>query len=141
MRLCINCGGIHREGEDCPRLVPPLKDSGQREEMPTGSRRDSRKGKGRYDLLPPRALRRLARHFEAGAEKYGDRNWEKGQPLSRFLDSALRHSFNFLEGQRDEDHLAAAVWNLFCLLDTEERIRAGLLPKELDDLPSAERSS
>ena len=35
-------------------------------------------GKGRCDLLPPNALLRLARHFENGSKKYGDRNWEKG---------------------------------------------------------------
>jgi hypothetical protein len=118
-----------------PDYVPVLKDSGQRQEFKTGSQRDVRDGKGRYDLLPTRALRRLARHFEAGSKKYGDRNWEKGQPLSRLLDSGLRHAFNHLEGKTDEDHLIAAVWNLLCAADTEERIKEGLLPAELNDLP------
>lgn len=114
-----------------------IKDSGKRENFETGSRRDTREGKGRYDLLPCRGMRRLAKHFENGGKKYGDRNWEKGQPLSRYLDSALRHTFAYLEGKRDEDHAAAAAWNLMCFLDTEERIREGKLPKELDDLPEA----
>ena len=70
----------------------PIKDSGVRQDFETGSRRDTRDGKGRYDLLPMRAIQRLARHFEGGAKKYGDRNWEKGQPISRYLDSALRHA-------------------------------------------------
>lgn len=60
-----------------------VKDSGKRQEFQTGSIRDTREGKGRYDLLPPHAIFRLAKHFENGAKKYGDRNWEKGQPLSR----------------------------------------------------------
>ena len=115
--------------------VKPLPDSGTREEMATGSRRDTRQGKGRFDLLPARALARLARHFEAGALKYGDRNWEKGQPLSRMMDSALRHSFKCLKGEQDEDHLIAAAWNLLCCADTQERIAEGLLPAELNDLP------
>ncbi len=115
--------------------TPTVKDSGVRESFPTGSVRDTRAGKGRYDLLPTRALRRVARHFEAGAIKYGDRNWEKGQPISRYLDSALRHTFNHLEGQRDEDHLAAAAWNILAAIETEERGRIGLLPVELDDTP------
>ncbi|HUS51203.1 MAG TPA: dATP/dGTP diphosphohydrolase domain-containing protein, partial [Candidatus Paceibacterota bacterium] len=68
-----------------------VKDSGKRQDFDTGSRRDTRDGKGRYDLLPVRAIKRLAKHYENGAKKYGDRNWEKGQPLSRYLDSALRH--------------------------------------------------
>ncbi|SRR6266545_4544726 len=112
-----------------------IKDSGQREDFSTGSRRDIRDGKGRFDLLPCRAIRRLVRHYEAGAKKYGDRKWEKGQPLSRYVDSALRHAFAYLEGQRDEDHLIAAAWNLLCLADSEERIKEGLLPESLADIP------
>lgn len=116
-------------------LVPTIKDSGVRENFDTGSRRDSRSGKGRYDLLPCRALRALSKHFEGGAIKYDARNWEKGQPLSRYVDSALRHLFNHLEGMRDEDHAAAAAWNVMAMMDTKARIDEGLLPKELDDLP------
>ncbi len=116
--------------------TPIIKDSGKREEMPTGSRRDTREGKGRFDLLPARAIARLARHFEGGALKYGDRNWEKGQTLSRYFDSALRHAFLHLRGERDEDHLIAACWNLLCAVDTEERIKECLLPVCLDDLPA-----
>lgn len=110
------------------------KDSGQRQEFATGSRRDSREGKGRYDLLPVHAVARLAQLFERGAVKYGDRNWEKGQPLSRYLDSALRHAFQALDGREDEDHLAGAVWNLMAAIETQHRVRAGELPAELDDL-------
>lgn len=116
-------------------MIPPPKDSGIRENFSTGSRRDTRKGKGRYDLLPTRALELLAIHFENGSVKYGDRNWEKGQPLSRYLDSALRHLFKHLQGLRDEPHAVAAAWNLLCLIDTERRIQDGLLPRHLNDLP------
>jgi hypothetical protein len=81
------------------------------------------------------AMARLARHYENGARKYGDRNWEKGQPLGSYLDSALRHINVFLAGGRDEDHLSAAAWNLFSVIHTQEMIERGLLPKGLDDLP------
>lgn len=111
-----------------------VQDSGVREEMDSGSQRDTRKGKGRYDLLPTRAIRRLAQHFENGATKYGDRNWEKGQPTSRYLDSAMRHLFAVLEGKTDEDHAAAVMWNIACLIETQERIAGGLLDGYLDDL-------
>ena len=109
-------------------------DSGEREEFPTGSRRDTRAGKGRFDLLPAYALKRLAQLYERGASKYGDANWLKGQPLSRYLDSALRHLFAHLEGKRDEDHLAAVAWNVLGYIETEERIRAGRLPADLADI-------
>jgi hypothetical protein len=124
---------------DFQHVVPnhkPIKDSGKHQSFDTGSKRDSRDGKGRFDLLPMRALQRLARHFEGGAKKYGDRNWEKGQPISRYMDSAIRHACKYIQGERDEDHLIAAAWNIMCAADTEERIAAGLLPKELNDMPT-----
>lgn len=113
-----------------------IQDSGVRQQFPTGSQRDTREGKGRYDLLPAKAIRRIALHYEGGAKKYDDRNWEKGQPLSRYIDSALRHVFSYLDNKLDEDHLAAAAWNLLCCIETEDRIRAGILPQELADLPN-----
>jgi hypothetical protein len=112
-----------------------VKDSGKRQEFQTGAVRDLQSGKGRYDLLPTRAIRRLAEHYENGAVKYGDNNWLKGMPLKRMMDSAIRHIFKALEGQTDEDHLTAAAWNILGVIELQERIEAGLLPKELDDLP------
>ena len=112
-----------------------IKDSGDRTLYDTGARRDLRSGKGRYDLLPVLATMRLAKHFEGGAIKYGIRNWEKGIPLSSYMDSAMRHLYKYLVGMRDEDHLVACVWNLMCLMDTETSILVGTLPKELNDLP------
>lgn len=83
-------------------------------------------------------MQRDAQHMENGAVKYGDRNWEKGQPLSRYLDSAMRHIQKYLMGHREEDHMAAARWNIGALMHTEEMIRRGLLPAELNDLPDWE---
>lgn len=111
-----------------------VRDSGKREDFSTGSRRDTREGKGRFDLIPPIPLRRLALVYERGSIKYGDHNWEKGQPLSRYLDSALRHINAYREGDRVEDHLAQAAWNLFGYIHTEEKVAHGQLPAELDDV-------
>ena len=68
-----------------------VKDSGEREDFGTGSVRDTDSGKPRYDLVSVPALTRLAHHLRKGAEKYSERNWELGQPASRFYASALRH--------------------------------------------------
>lgn len=111
-----------------------VKDSGVREEFDSGSKRDSRAGKGRFDLLPARAMRRLAKHFENGAVKYGDNNWQKGQPISRYLDSAIRHIFCYLVGMDDEDHLVAGAWNLMCACETEERCLEGSLDPKFNDM-------
>jgi len=113
-----------------------IKDSGVRQEFDTGSVRDTREGKGRYDLISLIAEARLARWYEQGAAKYGDRNWELGQPMMRYFDSARRHLNYHAQGHRDEDHLAAAAWNVFAMIHTEEMIARGLLDKGLDDRPS-----
>lgn len=112
------------------------KDSGEREKHSSGAVRDVRTGKGRYDLITPIMLKRLAQLYERGAIKYGENNWTKGMPLSRYFDSAIRHAYNHLEGMRDEDHLVAAIWNLTAMVHTKEMIDRGILPKELDDLPN-----
>lgn len=113
----------------------PIKDSGKRRVWNTGSRRDVNTNKGRFDLLPMRALGAIAVHMQKGAMKYGDRNWELGQPLSSYCDSGLRHLQRWLIGRTDEDHLCAAAWNILSLLDTELRIQEGILSEELRDLP------
>ena len=113
-----------------------LKDSGQREKHSSGAVRDIRLGKGRYDLVTPIGLKRVTIINEKGAIKYNDRNWEKGMPICRFLDSAIRHIYQNLEGLRDEDHLAQAAWNLLAAMYTEEMIKRGLMTKKFDDRPN-----
>ena len=110
-----------------------IRDTGQRREFGTGSVRNKREGKGRYDLIPAYPLERLAKHFEAGAKLYDDNNWQLGQHLGNYFDSAFRHLMNFKDGDRVEDHLTAVVWNVFAFIWTEREINEGRLPKELDD--------
>jgi hypothetical protein len=111
------------------------KDSGERQEFETGARRDTQTGKGRFDLMTPFARQRKAGVYERGAAKYGDRNFEKGMPLSRYLDSALRHINDALRGDVSEDHIAQAAWNLDAFMHMQALIALGQLPPELDDLP------
>ena len=111
-----------------------IKDSGKRRTFSTGSVRDVRDGKGRFDLIPPEFLRAMAKHYELGAAKYGDKNWERGQPLSCYLDSAFRHSTAVLAGDQDEPHAEAAAWNWAAFITTRERILAGILPADLAEM-------
>lgn len=106
------------------------KFSGKKENMNTGATRDNRVGKGRFDLISPFALKRLAEVYERGAVNHGDRNWENGVMSTRNLDSALRHINQYLSRENDEDHLAQAVWNLIAIIHFEETGRT-----ELDDRP------
>lgn len=85
-----------------------------------GVKRSDRTGKGRYDLISPFALERLAKVYERGAISKGPRNWEAGFEWSRCLDSACRHINQYRMGHRDEDHIVQAIWNLFALVHFEE---------------------
>jgi len=108
---------------------PSLKDSGQRQEFSTGARRDTDENKPRYSLVPPRVLKRVVMIFTLGAIKYGDHNYQKGMPYSRYLDSAGRHIEQFRDGEEDEDHLAQACWNLMAIMFHQE-----YGPEGLDDV-------
>lgn len=61
-------------------------------------------------------LLEVAKHFEDGAKKYGDNNWQKGLPVNCYIDSALRHYFKFRRGDMDEPHDRAFIWNLMCCI-------------------------
>ena len=72
----------------------------------------------------PTLMLDVAKHFENGALKYGEHNWEKGIPVSRYIDSALRHLMKDLAGETDEDHAAAFIWNCMCAAWTMEHLPA-----------------
>ena len=108
-----------------------VKDSGERRSYESGMVRDRSEGKGRFDLITPFALIRLAKHYENGARKYDDRNWEQGAPLTDFYDSAMRHLTKWMLRWDDEDHLAAALWNIAAIIHFEEQGR-----EDLDNRPT-----
>lgn len=110
--------------------APAIKDSGGRTEFTTGAVRDMHAGKGRMDLLPVTAIIELSKHCENGAIKYGERNVDKGIPQHSFIDSGLRHLFKYLRGDKDENHLVAALWNIAWAVDQEVN------KPELIDLPN-----
>ena len=65
-----------------------------------------------------RAMLDLSKHFEEGAKKYGERNWEKGIPVHCYIDSAVRHFLKYLAGEKDEPHGRAFMWNIVCCIWT-----------------------
>lgn len=60
------------------------------------------------------------RSSDADSEKYGDFNWERGMPIHDLLNHGLRHLYLFLSGDRSEDHLAHAGWNVLAAMHSEE---------------------
>lgn len=109
--------------KNCICKVAPefeTKDSGKREEFTSGAVRDTQEGKPRYDLIPPRGLKRVAELYARGAEKYDDHNWRKGMPSSRYMASMMRHAEAYRAGQRDEDHIAAVIFNALAMIEFED---------------------
>lgn len=98
------------------------KDSGKREEYSTGMRRDTQEGKPNFYLCMPldvpyeeQLMTRFAGLMGRGAEKYGQRNWELSatdEELQRFKASAFRHFMQWINGETDEDHAAAVLFNI-----------------------------
>lgn len=60
----------------------------------------------------------VSKHFEEGAKKYGEHNWQKGIPTHCYIDSAVRHYLKWLRGDTDEPHDRAFVWNIMCCIWT-----------------------
>jgi len=109
----------------------------EKRQFSTGAKRQQARGKGMPVLISPIAEDMLARHCEGGVEAgYPPRNWEQGLPLSEIINSAKRHLRQEQEGLIDENHALAAFWNLMVYIHTKEMVRRGLLPAELDDMPS-----
>ena len=63
-------------------------------------------------------LLEVSKHFEEGAKKYGENNWQKGIPVKCYIDSAVRHYLKYLRGDEDEPHDRAFCWNILCAIWT-----------------------
>lgn len=91
-----------------------------RHEYDTGAVRSADCDNVRYDLITPIGLRSLARTYAEGAEKFGAANWENGMPVTDLLNHAIAHIYNFLSGDRSEDHLGHAAWNILGAIHSYE---------------------
>lgn len=80
--------------------------------------------KPRFALIPADALEEVAKIYSIGANKYGDRNWERGLSYSRLFDALLRHVYAWWKGERDDrenklHHLTSVIFNALALLHYE----------------------
>jgi hypothetical protein len=76
----------------------------------------------RFDLLPVGPLTQVATHYGIGAEKYEDRNWEKGYEWSKSFAAMQRHAWAFWGGEdidpeTGSPHLAAVVFHALAMLE------------------------
>ena len=114
------------------------KDSGKREDYKSGMRRDTEDDKTdfTYLIIPgipfhEQPIHRVMQLYMRGAQKYGRHNWQKAdshEEFERFKRSLFRHWMQYLAGDRDEDHIAAVVWNSICIMFMEQKL--GLLEEQ-----------
>lgn len=81
-------------------------------------------GKLRYDLFPP-SLAEVAKVFTIGANKYNDRNWEKGLRWGRVFGALMRHAWAWAWGETHDKedgqhHLASVCWCALVLMHYEK---------------------
>ena len=101
------------------------KDSGKRLEFKSGMMRDVADDKPDYTLVWHPFLLRLVQLLGRGLKKYGRDNWKKAEgkeELDRFKQSALRHLYQYLEGDKSEDHQSAVVFNIMGSMYVESKM-------------------
>ena len=130
-RRCFDTGAIRdiQEGKGRPSLMPlevvymlthdivvyylsRFKDDGDTIHLIKVLSHFSQKAYGPYETM----LLEVSKHFEEGAKKYGENNWQKGIPVNCYIDSAVRHYLKWLRGDNDEPHDRAFVWNIMCCI-------------------------
>lgn len=71
--------------------------------------------KPRLDLIPPELFTAVGSILEFGANKYGDRNWEKGMEWGRIYAATLRHLIRWWSGQElDRESGYSHLWHAAC---------------------------
>lgn len=79
----------------------------------------------RFDLIPCTPLWEVAKLYGKGAEKYEERNWEKGYDWNLSYAAALRHITQFWMGEDyDEEtgchHLSSVIFHCLALMEFGE---------------------
>lgn len=74
------------------------------------------------------AMKRFAEYMTSKQTVYGRGNWKKGIPIESYEQSLMRHLQKYLANKYDganfepnEDHLAAAMFNLMGILHEEQK--------------------
>jgi len=69
-----------------------------------------------FRQVPLEALAAGAAALEYGAEKYENRNWEKGLPWQQMIDSLQRHVHDFERGRNYDDGEKGSGLHQVCLI-------------------------
>jgi len=96
--------------------------------------------KGRFDLIPPVALRALSKIYEEGANVYGESQYiSSPMPHSVVINHLINHLTLAQSGDKSEDHWAKIAWAAFTMIVYEsmdlgeaDLTRYGVVPKKND---------
>ncbi len=102
-------------------IIPGMEKNRPIEERPGGGKQSEILY--RFDLAPPFALMRVCEILKRGADRYGEWNWLK-LPINDNIGHSIAHSYAFLAGDRQDDHLGNAACRALFALD--QSIRYGL---------------
>jgi hypothetical protein len=83
--------------------------------------REDKSDKPDFTIIPYVALVRLAERFTLGAKKYDRDNYKHAsiEEIQSYRESALRHLYQYVDGQDDEPHLDAAMCNIAIVMFLE----------------------
>ena len=74
-------------------------------------------GKARIDLAAPEMIFAMADILTFGAQKYGERNWEKGMAWGRLFGALMRHMWAWWAGEQiDAETGKSHLWHASCCL-------------------------
>lgn len=90
----------------------------------TGGRKGTKLA--RFDLVPVEAMVELAGVYGRGAEKYEDRNWERGYRFGLSFAAMMRHAWAWWGGEDNDpesgqSHMAHVAWHAFTLMTFRRR--------------------
>ena len=105
-----------------------------------GTKNDRADAKPRTDLVSPSLMIGAARVLAPGAEKYGERNWERGMKWSRPFGAAIRHMWAWFMGEDlDPETGLHHLWHAGCNLMFLAHYVQYPVYTQFDDRPIAHR--
>lgn len=94
-----------------------------------GVKNDFKDKKLRWDLLPLQEIEDIVKVYTAGADKYGDNNWQNLENgYQRYKAALLRHLLEYEKGNEFDPetncrHLAQVAWNAIAMLYFSKNIK------------------
>ena len=146
IQTCIKCGAGMDGHTVCPACHPDEEAHFQelkREAKAVGAdgggvKNDTIDKKSRVDLVSPTLFFGSAHVLRYGAEKYGERNWERGMKWSRPFGGLLRHLWAWWMGEKcDPETGFSHLWHAGCCLMFLAHYEAYSVYAQFDDRPVA----